>query len=273
MTPCKPKSQQWTGIGKPIVTPLLQRLLHRPPSILYFCSTQQTPKQLLSMPPEHTRENTTWQSPVASQIFCKHPPYSQKHSPQHICRLLRGIKAHIGIPLSHTASTKLLPRKCGHQWLSKLAPRQPNTSKYYKTGPRHPGNNIIGAEGISTCQEPYARAGCQRHANAPSNIIHVQNLRGIFVVQSKPCWLCIRTIRKPTPLPPSPAGPHALQVSIPSCCFDAFGTSVVPNAPASAVDLLTCSATTREAPGPPSTRNFFKYTSSELNAMMTGKLS
>ena len=129
------QTQIATGIGKPIVTPLLQRLLHRPPSILYFCSTQQTQKQLLPMPPEHTRENTTWQSPVASQIFCKHPPYSQKHSPQHICRLLRGIKAHTSMPLSHTAppphtaSTKLLPRKCGHQWLSKLAPRQPNTTK------------------------------------------------------------------------------------------------------------------------------------------------
>ena len=75
---------------------------------------------------------------------------------------------------------------------------------------------------------------CRGHLNLPRtirpswmSIVHVQNLRGILVVQSKPCWLCIRTIRKPTPLPPSPAGPHALEVSIPSCCFDAFGTSVV----------------------------------------------
>ena len=158
------QTQIATGIGKPIVTPLLQRLLHRPPSILYFCSTQQTQKQLLPMPPEHTRENTTWQSPVASQIFCKHPPYSQKHSPQHICRLLRGIKAHTSMPLSHTAPP---PPHCKHQ-TSTTQMRAPmaiqagsSAAKYYKTEPGHPGNNIIGAEGISTCQEPYARAGCQ----------------------------------------------------------------------------------------------------------------
>ena len=45
------------------------------------------------------------------------------------------------------------------------------------------------------------------------------------------------------------------------------------NAPAGAVDLLTTSATTRGAPESPCTCNAFKNTSSEPNAMTTGKLS